>query len=182
VNNQKVTERLVPFMLTFEQKLEIIESFPQLERRNVSLKRVNFHYEQSVHDKKTVVYHLHPNGNGFVYAGLLDGYDADDRGFVNIRDYSAEDLRVLVEQAIHSLSASGNGSSAESVPADTQELGRVSSAGGGLWTNAEGEQLTLKYEDDLWYVFSGANLEMAFETREEAGEYLAEEGFSPVTG
>ncbi|MGQ0517887.1 hypothetical protein ACT453_49800, partial [Bacillus sp. D-CC] len=55
-------------MLTFEEKLSIIESFPELERKNVSLKRVNFHFEESRLDKKNVVYHLHPNGNGFVYA------------------------------------------------------------------------------------------------------------------
>ncbi len=34
-------------MLTFEEKLSIIESFPELERKNVSLKRVNFHFEES---------------------------------------------------------------------------------------------------------------------------------------
>ncbi len=39
-------------MLTFEEKLSIIESFPELERKNVSLKRVNFHFEESRLDKK----------------------------------------------------------------------------------------------------------------------------------
>ncbi|MBW7461016.1 hypothetical protein K0U00_43865, partial [Paenibacillus sepulcri] len=78
-------------MLSFEEKLAIIESFPQLERKNVSLGRVNFHFEESVHDKKIVVYHLHPGGNGFVYAGLLRGYETDERGFANIRESSAEE-------------------------------------------------------------------------------------------
>lgn len=39
-------------MLTFEQKLEVFKSFPELEQRNVSLGRVNFHYEGSAYDKK----------------------------------------------------------------------------------------------------------------------------------
>lgn len=76
-------------MLTFEQKLAILDSYPQLERRNVSLGRVNYHYEQSRHEKKTVASHLHPNGNGYVFAGLLRGYESDDKGLVNIRDYSS---------------------------------------------------------------------------------------------
>lgn len=41
-------------MLTFEEKLSIIESFPELERKNVSLKRVNFHFEESRLDKRTL--------------------------------------------------------------------------------------------------------------------------------
>ncbi|MOA60591.1 hypothetical protein D3C78_1855060 [compost metagenome] len=48
-----------------------------------------------------------------------------------------------------------------------------------MWVDANGQQLTLKYEDDLWYIYSGISIEMVFETREEAGEYLAEEGFTP---
>ena len=35
-------------MLTFEQKQEIIESFPELTRKDVSIKRVNYHYEESM--------------------------------------------------------------------------------------------------------------------------------------
>ncbi|GGA26977.1 hypothetical protein [Paenibacillus physcomitrellae] len=177
-------------MLTFEQKLEILESFPQLERRNVSLKRVNFHYEQSVHDKKTVAYHIHPNGNGFIYAGLLEGYETDDKGFVNIRDYSEAELRSLVAKSILSLSGDGSepdkpaGASPSPAASDAPPVPSVvrTQTSGGIWTNDSGQTLTLKYEDDLWYIYSGESLEMAFETREEAGEYLAEEGFTPQKG
>lgn len=167
-------------MLTFEQKLEILKSFPELEQRNVSLGRVNFHYEGSAYDKKTVVYHLHPNGNGYVYAGLLDGYKTDDKGWVNIREMAEPELRQLVRESIDALSVREDDSCA-SRPATTEAPPRSTSAGG-VWTNAKGEKLTLKYEDDLWYIYSGLSLEMAFETREEAGEYLAEEGFSPSKG
>ncbi|MFD1175006.1 hypothetical protein ACFQ3W_01615 [Paenibacillus puldeungensis] len=168
-------------MLTFAQKLEILESFPELERRNVSLGRVNFHYEQSVHDKKTVVYHLHPNGNGYVYAGLLSGYDVDDKGFVNIRDYSADQLRSLVELSIRSLSSGGSQDSEAVLEAETMNK-MTSLSPGGTWIDSKGQILTLKCEDDLWYIYSGLSLEMVFDTREEAGQYLEEEGFKPQKG
>lgn len=162
-------------MLTFEQKLQIMDSYPELDRKNVSLGRVNYQYDQSVHDKKTVAYHLHPNGNGFVYAGLLEGYNVDDKGYVNIRDYSEEDLRSLVAKSIQSLSTGGKAPEKTAAPDYPSK-----DSPGGIWTDGDGGTLTLKYEDDLWYIYSGINLEMVFETREEAGEYLTEEGFKPL--
>src|SRR5690606_19311087 len=80
-------------LLTFEQKIAIAETFPELSRKDVSLGRVNYHYEDSLHEKKTVVYHLHPNGNGFVYAALVEGADTDHKGLVNIRECSEEEFR-----------------------------------------------------------------------------------------
>lgn len=163
-------------MLTFEQKLQILDSYPELERRNVSLGRVNYQYEQSVHDKKTVAYHLHPNGNGYVYAGLLEGFETDDKGYVNIREYNEQELRDLLDRSIRSLSVREDPGAGRP---DPMHAAFHKETPGGLWRNADGAVLTLKYEDDLWYIFAGQNLEMVFETREEAGEYLTEEGFFP---
>lgn len=162
-------------MLSFEQKLQVLDSFPELTRKNVSLGRVNYQYEQSMHDKKTVAYHLHPNGNGYIYAAMLEGYAPDDKGYVNIRDLPEDELRQLVRKSIDSLATGGR----EISNGDLSEPPRKETPGG-TWTDAKGNVLTLKYEDDLWYLYAGLNLEMAFETREEAGEYLAEEGFQPV--
>jgi len=163
-------------MLSFEQKLAIAESFPELERRDVSLGRVNYHYEGSAFDKKTVVYHLHPNGNGFVYAGELRGYEPDAKGLVNIRDFNEEELRAIIAASIRSLTADGAAGDAGQEPQDRQER----QEGEESWRNAKGQTLTLKLEDEdgMWYVFAGDNLDSAFETYEEAVEYLAEEGFS----
>ncbi|NBD24059.1 hypothetical protein [Paenibacillus glycinis] len=165
-------------MLSFEQKLTILESFPELSRKDVSLGRVNYQYEESLYDKKNVAFHLHPNGNGFIYAGHLSGYDMDDKGFVNIRDYDEPALRKLVEEAIRSLSVR------EPEPAVASKKTSASSRGGGrgsasttVWHGADKQTLTLKHEDDLWYVYAGANLEMVLETYEEAEQYLHEEGF-----
>jgi hypothetical protein len=154
-------------MLTFEEKLAIIAKFPELERRDVSLGRVNFHYEQSAYDKKIVVYHLHPNGNGFVYAGQLHGYETDDRGLVNIRDYSSDALNTLIQASIQSLA-----------PKTTAELAVIGDAQEERWTGPDNQTLLLVQEDEMWYVYAGLNLESAFETYEEAVEYLKEEGFS----
>ncbi|MBW7476065.1 hypothetical protein K0T92_15065 [Paenibacillus oenotherae] len=160
-------------MLSFEEKLAIIDSYPELQRRDVSLRRVNYHYEESAHDKKIVVFHLHPNGNGYVYAGLLRNYEADDRGFVNIRDYSADELRTLLEASIHSLSMKVPEAPAKSRRKKTQD-GEDSE-----WIGPNKETLSLKREEDMWYIYAGLNLDMVFETYDEAEQYLVEEGFSP---
>ena len=160
-------------MLTFEQKLSILDEFPELERKTVSLGRVNYHYENSLYDKKTVAYHLHPNGNGYVYAGLLQGYPTDEKGLVNIREFSAEDLRRLVGESIRSLTERDEPAAAPAKP-------RRKPAKDQQWSNPEGQTLLLKFEDDLWYIYAGLSLESAFETFEEAEAYLQEEGFAPA--
>lgn len=155
-------------MLSFHEKLAIADSFPELQRKDVSLGRVNYHYDQSVTDKKTVVYHLHPNGNGYVYAGELHDFHSDDKGFVNIRDFAAEELRSLIERSIRSLSISGTGASAPIGQAKEER-----------WKNGKGQTLELKFEDEdqMWYIFSGLQLDATFDTYVEAKEYLEEEGF-----
>lgn len=154
-------------MLTFEDKLAIIESFPELQRKDVSLGRVNFHYEESTLDKKNVVYHLHPNGNGFVYGELLTGYDVNDKGMVNIRDFSAEELRTIIQKSILSLA-----------PKTIIEYPIVGEQIEEKWINQNHFTLILLNEDDMWNVYAGLNLDGTFNSYEEAAEYLHEEGFS----
>lgn len=150
-------------MLTFEEKLKIIETFPQLQRKNVSLGRINFHYEDSAYEKKNVVHHLHPNGNGFVYAGNLikSNYEIDKKGMVNIRDFSEEQLRTIIQLSIESLSSVYN-----EVTVKEER-----------WINQQSEVLLLLLEDDWWNIYSGPNLEEAFGSYNDAVEYLTEEGF-----
>lgn len=169
-------------MLTFEQKLDVLQSYPQLQRKNVSLGRVNFHFEESTVDKKIVAFHIHPNGNGFVYAGLLDEYETDDKGFVNIRDYSEEQLRTLLDATMKAMSSQPKPVN-EVVETNTSSVIPFSSgsSAGGQWINDEGHTLILKYEDDMWCLYAGNNLDMAFESRHEADDYLREEGFKPNT-
>lgn len=150
-------------MLTFEQKLAIMDSFPELEKKEVSLGRVNYHFEESVYDKKNVVYHLHPNGNGFVFAEMIDGnYDIDHKGMVNIRDYSEKELRKIVQQAIDSLKD----------PEYDEET----------WMNEEGHTLQLvnDFELELWNIYAGDMLDGTFPTYSGATDYLEQEGFRRI--
>lgn len=157
-------------MLTFEEKLAIIESFPELERVNVSLGRVNFQFNESVMDKKNVVYHLHPKGNGFVYAGMLNNYETDEKGMVNIRDFSAKELKQIIHESISSLSAVEKPVEEAAIIGDNQEE---------RWMN-ENELLLLINEDDAWNIYFGLNLEETFGTYEEAATFLIDEGFKKI--
>lgn len=154
-------------MLSLEEKLAIVASFPELQRKDVSLGRINFHYEDSAYEKKIVVYHLHPNGNGFVYADYVKGYSTDDKGFVNVRDFNAEELRDIVEKSILSLT----GKASKKIPKlDAEKEER--------WIDEDGHNLTVTFVEDLWYIYAGSNLDCAFETYEEVEEYMEEEGFA----
>lgn len=154
-------------LLDYSQKLAIVESFPELEKKDVSLGRVNFQYPESAADKKTVVYHLHPNGNGYVYAKGIEGYDADPKGMVNIRDFSESELQTLLKKAIFALSPEGVYEK-ETADGNDHEL----------WVTPSGrQQLEIIYDNELWNVYAGDLLDGTFRTYKEAIEYLDEEGF-----
>lgn len=156
-------------MLSFEEKLKIIESFSELQRNDVSLKRVNFQYLESRSDKKNVVYLLHPNGNGYVYAELLSGYDTDEKGMVNIRDFSKKELQTVIEKSIQSLK-----------PMSTEELAVVGDSEEERWMNAENHTLLCVNEDGFWNIYAGLNLEESFSSYNEAKQHLESEGFKSV--
>ncbi len=153
-------------MLTFDEKLAIIKSFPELERKDVSLGRVNFHYNNSSFDQKNVVYHLHPNGNGFVYAGKTTGYQTNDKGMVNIRDFSEEEIRQVISQSILSLT---------SLEVE-EELELIEE----IWINNNTVTLSLVKEEGIWNVYADDMLDGTFTTYKEAAHYLGEEGFTKV--
>ncbi|MGE7109912.1 hypothetical protein [Lysinibacillus sp. NPDC047702] len=150
-------------MLTFEQKQIIIESFSGLTKKEVSLKRLNYHFMDSLYEKTIVVEKLHPNGNGFVFVGDLLRYEAEanDKGLVNIRDYDEQQLREIIEDAIQYLSEEE----------DEQEPIVE------IWQSRDNVQLKLAFEQRSWNVYHGENLEEAFGTYDAAKEYLLEEGF-----
>jgi hypothetical protein len=150
-------------MLTFDEKVSIIRSFPKLERKDVSLNRVNFQFVDSVYEKKNIVYHLHPNGNGYIYAEGLKEYSPDQKGMVNIRDFSEEELRSILEKAIHSLSTP---------PERNEEYWEDEN-----WINNDNQTLLLVKEEDMWNTYAGLNLDGTFPSYNEAKQYLEEEGF-----
>jgi hypothetical protein len=152
-------------MLTFEQKQQIIESFPQLIRKEISMNRLNYHFEGSKYDKKIVVEKLHPKGNGFVYVGDLLRYNADEKGLVNIRDFSEQELREVIEDSIMYLSEVDE-------PVEEVKIEQI-------WRNRTGDQLLLVNDEPYWNIYHGFNLEESFGTRSDAEDYLFAEGFKP---
>lgn len=145
-------------MLTFEEKLAIIESYPMLKRKDVSLGRVNFQYEEAVINKQNVVYHLHPNGNGYVFAELIDeDYNLDNNGMVNIRDFNEKALRKVINQSIDSLS--------EQEPFEE------------TWINPENQTLKIINDFDSWNIYAGDLLDATYATYNGATNYLEQEGF-----
>jgi len=147
-------------MLSFEEKLAIIGEFPQLSEKKVSLGRLNFQYEDSAFEKKNVVFHLHPNGNGFVYAGLMPDHKTDDKGYVNIREFSANELRDMLKASIQSLAEVPEEVFAEE-----------------LYVNEDGFTLQLIKEGDLYNIYAGDMLDGTFRTHPAALSYLEQEGF-----
>lgn len=152
-------------MLTFEEKQQIIEEFPELVKKEVSMKRLNYHYEESLFDKTVVVQHLHPNGNAFVYVAGIEGYEPDDRGLVNVRDFTADELRSVIRAAVEGLAT------------EAPEKEEISET----WQHPEGSMVTLLEEDGFFNVYHGSNLEEGFGDYAEAASYLKEEGFSVKT-
>lgn len=150
-------------MLTFEQKQTIIETFPELTKKEISLKRLNYHYQDSLYEKTIVVEKLHPNGNGFVFVGDLLRYEneANSKGLVNIRDYDEPQLREIIADAISYLAE------------ELEEVEPIVE----IWRSRAGDQLTLTFEQRSWNIYHGDNLEEAFGTYEAAEAYLRAEGF-----
>lgn len=148
-------------MLSFEQKQAIIESFPELTKKEISMKRLNYHFEDSLYEKTIVVEKLHPNGNGFVYVGDLLKYDkmSNDKGLVNIRDFDEKALREIISDAIDFLS-------------EDMDIPVVEN-----WTSRDGVTLELRHHRRDWNIYYQGNLEETFGTHEAAVEYLHEEGF-----
>lgn len=148
-------------MLSFEEKSAIIEGFPELIKKPISMNRVNYHYEKSLYDKTIVVEKLHPNGNGFVYIGDLEKYEdvANEKGLVNIRDFDEHSLREILKDAIRYLSEDRD------VPIEE------------TWISRDGIELQLVHYKRDWNIYYQNNLEETFGTREAAIAYLREDGF-----
>lgn len=148
-------------MLSFEEKSAIIEGFAQLNKKPISMNRVNYHYEESLYDKTIVVEKLHPNGNGFVYVGDLVKYEqvANDKGLVNIRDFDEKSLREIIQDAIDYLS--------EDLEIPIEET----------WISKSGVELQLVHHQRDWNIYYNNNVEEIFGTREAAVTYLRENGF-----
>lgn len=156
-------------MLSFSEKQALIEkNFPMLTVNSVSLGRLNYQYLESTSDKKNVVYHLHPNGNGFVFVGQNSTYTADAKGLVNIRDFSEAELCKIIDESITILSTPIAQPIVEGITED--------------WINKNKIILTLSEdpEEELFSIYTEDGLlDAIFNTYSEAIDYLDQEGFEP---
>ncbi|WP_239256553.1 hypothetical protein [Listeria ilorinensis] len=149
-------------MLTFEQKQQIFAHFDELEEKSVSMGRLNYHFEGSQREKTLIIKHLHPNGNAWLYAPFLESDDLDKEGYLNIRDLSENEIAHLLKEAIRYLSTDG----------DPYQEGFHE-----WYQDRNGDALKLSYENKMWIIYTGENVEAVFPTREAAIGYLTDEGF-----
>lgn len=149
-------------MLTFEEKKALFEEFSELRAVPVSLKRINYHFDESAVDKKIVVRFLHPNGNAYIYAGYLPEEETED-GYVSVLEADEEEIKDLVKKAIRFLKKTKDG-----YEEGYQEI----------WVNELKEKLYLRYDNPMWLVVLKNNqVEAVFKTKEAAEGYLMDEGF-----
>lgn len=99
-------------MLSFEQKKSIFRSFQELHEKRISNNRLNYIYPDSLQRGKILSTQLQPNGNGYINGKYMDeevirtkGYIVDPRGWINIKDFSAEDLHDIIKMAMKSMSS-----------------------------------------------------------------------------
>lgn len=94
--------------LSFEQKRNIFRSFPELTEKIDKYGRISYFYEGSKQRRKQMARELTHTGNGYGYGGYLPEYRhlTDERGWINIRDFSESELRELISKVIRSFSNS----------------------------------------------------------------------------
>lgn len=154
-------------VLTFEEKKEIFDSYPELASVPVSLNRYNYHFQDSAVAKTIVVRFLHPNGNAFIYAGYLPKEETK-KGYISVLEEDEATIRKLVEEAISFLKKTEDG----------YEEGYTE-----LWFDNAGEVLRLCYENPTWSVLlPNDQVEGIFKTKEACEAYLREEGFQKGKG
>lgn len=153
-------------MLSFEEKKAIFDDYPELEMREVSMGRLNYHFTGSAVDKTMVVKFLHPkSANAFVYAGYLPKEETKE-GYLSVHDMEEEEIRQAVEAAIDFLKKT----------ADGFEEGYTE-----CWQDDREDELLLKYSDGIWLiVLTTGSVEAVFKTKEAGEGYLIEEGFRLV--
>lgn len=150
-------------MLSFEEKKALFDSVPELKVQEVSMNRLNYHFEESAVPKTTVVKYLHPkSANAFVFAGYLPKAETKD-GYISVIDATKEEIEELVTKAIEELRKTEDG----------YEDGYQEE-----WYDDRGDMLTLRYSNYMWVVLmTTGSVEAVFKSREQAAGYLMDEGF-----
>jgi hypothetical protein len=94
-------------MLSREKKCEIILSFPNIIQKQIANDRIKFDYEESKAPGKEIIGELSHTGNGYInakYMSHVSGYSVDPRGWINIKEFSEDELRIIIQKVIDSMS------------------------------------------------------------------------------
>ena len=98
-------------MLSFEHKKSVFKSFQELQEKQISNNRINYVYPSSLQRGKILATQIHPSGNGYVIGKYMDdetirkkGYLVDSRGWINIKDFTLEELNEIIITAMFSMS------------------------------------------------------------------------------
>jgi hypothetical protein len=96
--------RFITMFLSLRHKRNIFNSFPELTEKISKNGMVGYDYEGSRHRKKEIARELSYTGNGYIYVGYLVAYthEMDDRGFLNISNFSETELRQIISKVIES--------------------------------------------------------------------------------
>jgi hypothetical protein len=95
-------------MLSFEEKKAIFHLF-KLKEKKISSGKVNFLYPESKQKGQVLVKQLQPSGNGYIIGKYLpkevsNEYKVDARGWISIKEFSDEELKKVIAEAMTSMS------------------------------------------------------------------------------
>jgi hypothetical protein len=98
-------------MLSLEQKKAIFSLF-ELEEKKMSNRRIDYDYPASTQRGKKIATQLYKSGNGYVIGKYMskeaihaNNYEVDPRGWINIMNFSSEELKQVIIEAMISMSS-----------------------------------------------------------------------------
>jgi hypothetical protein len=95
-------------MLSFEEKKAIFHLF-NLKEKKISNGKINFLYPESKQKGHVLAKQLQASGNGYVNGKYLPNeisteYKVDARGWISIKEFSDEELKKVIAEAMTSMS------------------------------------------------------------------------------
>jgi hypothetical protein len=91
-------------LLGLEQKRAILNSYPDIIEIQISQDRYNYEFRLTKQRHKNVACELNQNGNGYVIGRYFKhDYNLTNDGWFNIAEFSEEELRTIIIQAMGSL-------------------------------------------------------------------------------
>jgi hypothetical protein len=90
-------------MLTLKQKRSVLLSFPELSETQISNDRYNYEVRFETSGKSIVAREFSHTGNGYVLGTNESQHLIDARGWINVKELSEAELRLVIRHAINHL-------------------------------------------------------------------------------